>query len=52
MFLTKREHDRYMSRNDDVMLDTDDAWIGETDDACPGKQKSSKGVLECHHVVP
>jgi hypothetical protein len=33
MFLTKREHDRYMSQNDDLMLETNDAWIGETDDA-------------------
>jgi hypothetical protein len=25
VFLTKSEHDRYMSRNDDFMLETDDA---------------------------
>jgi hypothetical protein len=32
VFLTKGEHDRYMRKNDDFMLETDDAWIGETDD--------------------
>jgi hypothetical protein len=39
MFLTKSEHDRYMSRNDDFMLETDDAWIGEIDDALSWETK-------------
>jgi hypothetical protein len=32
VFLTKSEHDSYMRKNDDVMLEKDDAWFGETND--------------------
>jgi ribonuclease HI len=39
VFLTKREHDRYMSQNDDFMLETDDAWFGETDDVLSWETK-------------
>jgi hypothetical protein len=33
VFLTKSEHDRYMRRNEDFALETDDGMILETDDA-------------------
>jgi hypothetical protein len=33
VFLTKSEHDRYMSQNEDFALETDDGMILETDDA-------------------
>jgi hypothetical protein len=33
VFLTKREHDRYMRKNDDFVLETDDDMILEMDDA-------------------
>jgi hypothetical protein len=33
MFLTKREHDRYMSQNEDFTLETNDGMILETDGA-------------------
>jgi hypothetical protein len=39
VFLTKREHDRYMSQNDDFMLEKDDALFGETDDALSWETK-------------
>jgi hypothetical protein len=33
MFLKKSEHDQCMIQNDGFMLDIDDAWFVETDDA-------------------
>jgi hypothetical protein len=32
VFLTKGEHDQCMRKNNDFMMEMDDAWIGETND--------------------
>jgi hypothetical protein len=42
VFLTKREHDQYMSRNDNFMLEIDDAWIGETNDVLSWEMEEFK----------